>query len=478
MLEDIRRSLAVDSFWALVSRVAPKLASTLLFVLLVRRAGESAAGTFSLSIAFLSSVVLFSSFGLDELVIRDIAKDGALSKTYLWHMLLLRGLFSVVGYGVVAVVVSVILGDEMSVRRIVLFQCLALFPEGLNSTLAAVLTAKHALHWMAVAALVSSVAQTVLGGIAISLGAGLGALVVIMLAGSLAQLAVNGALAGRLVRAVPERAGRPTRRPLDGVFLKRQLVRAAPFAVVIVVASVDLQLDVILLSALRPVSDVGIYSAARSIVMSISLLPRTFRMALYPSMANASAVSEAALRQLYRQCWHYLALTGLPIAVGGALVAPQLVQLFYGSASPDVAWAFGVLMIYLLANFMYIPGTRLMVVVDRQVTLSLLLFASTITHLVLGIVLVPPWGVLGIAATRALSSMLYLGAVEGFVTRRVLPRHGGICAALWAAVATIPMGGLLWALQSRPLYMVVPAGALCYGLAWLLLGLFGRRLVR
>ncbi len=55
----------MNALFALLSRLAPKAASTLLFIILMRRMGESVAGTYSLSVAFLTSGVLLSSFGLE-----------------------------------------------------------------------------------------------------------------------------------------------------------------------------------------------------------------------------------------------------------------------------------------------------------------------------------------------------------------------------------------------------------------------------
>jgi O-antigen/teichoic acid export membrane protein len=243
--------------------------------------------------------------------------------------------------------------------------------------------------------------------------------------------------------------------------------------------SVDLQLDVIVLSVLRGVASVGIYSAARSIVMFLALLPRTFRIAVYPALARAYATSETELRRVYRQAWWYLAVIGFPLAVGGILVSRHITELVYGPVSLQMVWSFGVLMVYLFVSALYIPGTRLMVASNRQAWLSMLLGLSLALGVLVSVLLVPRLGAVGAAVSRVISAAFYLVTVEWVVLRHLLPKHGGFRMALRPALGAVTMAVVVWFLRDRVWYIVVSLGAVSYGLALLILygpGIAGRRL--
>lgn len=459
--------LARDSVYALLSRLAPKLASMLLFVLLMRYVGASEAGTYSLSVAFLTSGILLSSFGLEELVVRDVARDSALSRHYLTNMLFLRGLLALLGYGVIAITVGLLRYDA-HVRRIVLLQCLGLFPEGLNATLFAAFSASRRLRWTAIVAACSSAFQLVAGGIALWAGVSLEVLVAIVLGGSLLGLTVAALLSRRLLRAQQAVSSeeRGARGP-DWAFCRRQLMTVVPFMLITVLVSIDLQLDIILLSTMWDVAEVGIYGAARTIVMALALLPRTYRIAVYPAMARVSRSSETALRQVYGQSWWFMSMLGLPLTVWGVLASRHIISAVYGAVSVRTASSLGVLMVYLLVNFLYIPGTRLMVVSSRQTRLSAYLGASLLLHLLVGLLLIPSSGAVGTAVARAISAVLYFGVVELYVSWRVLPRHGGFRAVLKPLAATAVMALAVWSCRQQSIYVLALAGGLSYSVALL-----------
>lgn len=466
-----------DVFFALFSRLTPKVASTLLFIILMRQAGSLTAGAYSLSIAFLTSGVLFSSLGLEELIVREVAKEPSLSRRYLVNMLFLRGFLSLAGYGVVAGIVTLIPKYSPEVRHIILIQSLGLLPEGLNTTMFAVFNANRKLNWMAFVSVCVSAFQLIVGGAALWMGADLVLLIWILLSGSLLGVIISAYLSTKLLasQVAPSIGGaadleQPHRWQLDWVFCRQQLKRTLPFALIIGLVSLDLQLDVILLSVLGDVTEVGIYSAARTVVLLLSLLPQAFRMSIYPSMARAYATSETELRKIYRQSWRYLSLAGLPLAVGTMIVSGQIVSLVYVDVPVTAAWSLSILTLHLLVGFLYIPGTRLMVVSNHQIRLSLLLGLSLGLNLLTNVFLVPRLGAVGTAISRTGSSLLYFLSVELFVCRSVLPQHNGFRMALKPAFSATAMAVAIWSLRTQSLPITIPFGVVTYGMATVILG--------
>jgi len=466
-----------DVFFALFSRLVPKMASALLFIILMRRSGASVAGAYSLSTAFLTTGVLLSSLGLEELIVREVAKGTFPSRGYLLNILFIRGILSLLGYGIVAVIVTGFLHYDMDVKRIILIQSLGMFPESLSSAMFAVFNATGRLKWVALVSVCVSAFQLSTGGLALWMGAGLELVIWLLLGGSLLGVVVSVCFSVRLVRAYSTPVGdhdvgqkQPQCWRLDWAFCRQQLRLMLPFALTTTLSSLDLQLDVIVLSTLRSIDEVGIYSAARAVMLLLSLLPQAFRMSLYPSMAKAHATSEQELRNVYVQSWWYLTMVGLPLAAGGIILSRPIIHVVYGNATFATSWALSILMVHLLVGFLYLPSTRLMVVSDHQGRLSMLLGLGLGINVAMNVSLAPSLGAVGTAIARSVSSALYFIAVELYVSRHLLRRHGGFLTAIKPILATALMVAVVWPLRGQALYVAVPAGVLSYGLALFMVG--------
>jgi len=461
---------ARDSIFALVSRVMPKIASGILFLILIYRNGSAPAGAFSLAVAFLTSAVMLSSIGMEELVIREVAKEPSSSFKFLVNTLILRGIFALIGYGILVGLVTLVFNYDTTVQRIIMLQGSGILPEGFIAIFFSIFNGNKKFKWMALVSFGENAFQLIIGGLALWIGAKLEILIVVLLGGSWFGVLIGFYLFIRLANELDylnvndnvniTRNWRP-----DWGFCKQVLTKTIPFAVIISITSLDLQLDIILLSALNTISEVGIYSAARLVVTLLSILPQAIRMVIYPSMTHAYATSKAQIYRIYSQSWYYLALIGLPITLGGAILARPILDIIYRQQVPvTMVWALSVLMIDLLANFIYLPSTRLMVISDHQILLSILLGFSMGITILIGYALIPYIGIVGISIARAAASWVYFLSVEFYVLRFILPRHRGIIQAIKPLFATLVMAIIVWFLRKYSLFLVIPTGALLYGL--------------
>lgn len=459
--------LARQTGYALLSRLAPKAASTLLFVLLLRSAGPAYAGVYTLGVAYLTAVVLFSSFGLDELIVRDVAQDAGASWYYWSNAMVLRTALGVLGYAILVLVILPLLGYDQDIYRVILIQAIAIIPESVTATNAAIFVATRKMGLMALGAVCTSVAQLLIGGIAIALGSDLRLIAWIVVVTSVLGAVITTLMAYRLVLCLDSMG---TRRAHVSLAHCRELFRGAlPFFLLIGLVSVDTELDVILLSKLSDVDQVGWYGAARSLILVLSLLAQSLRMVIYPALSRAYAVSCAALRRVYRDAWFYLALVGTPIAVGGLFVSRNLLALAYGETAVAAVWSLNILLGHLLANFLYQAGTRLMVVSERQMQLAQTLVVSAVLNIGISLWLTPTYGAVGAAVARTAASFVYFLTVEIHVNRSVLSGAFPVLRAAAVLAATAVMAGVLFLLPSLHWIVMVAVGAIVYGVVVALL---------
>jgi len=418
-----RRLLVREAALAAVSRLAPKATSTLLAILLVRRYGPNIAGAYTLSVSYSTVLVLLSSFGLDELVLREVAIDPEKTRKYLLNAAVVRALLALVSYAALVGLVLPRMGYGAAIRQVIRLQGLSVLPLSLSAVVSAVFAANQRMVYVAAATGLTAVLQLTGGLVAIRNGAPLVDIVRISVvaatAGSLAQLGLAGWWSAR--QGAPR--GDPTVTLAYGLSLVR---RSLPFFLVIGLASLDADLNVLVLSRRSSIEAVGWYGAARVPLQVLLLLPQSLRQAIYPAMSRGSATSEADLRRIYRTGWLASALLAFPIAVGGQFFSGPILRLVYPDVTSIAIITLNVLLGHLLANFLYQSGTRLLVATEQQAALAAFLGGSIILNLLCSLFLVPRHGAVGAAAARALSSVVYFLMVEIHVWRRALPRAAPI----------------------------------------------------
>jgi len=195
---------------------------------------------------------------------------------------------------------------------------------------------------------------------------------------------------------------------LDFQFWFSQLKTAVPFVLIGIFYIVEFQNDTLLLSVLRSEKDVGIYSAATTILFALALVPQAFRAAIFPVMTRLHAVTSPMLGNVYEKSFKYLMLISLPVAAVLTMLANTIVHVVFrsefGESVPTlqvVIWTFVLLMIN-------VPTARLMVVAGVQGVLALFQGCSMVLNLCLNAALIPGLGAVGAAWARVGSTSLFV----------------------------------------------------------------------
>ena len=84
----------------LTGHVVSKLVSLGCLIFLARQFGVAGFGMFGTVSAYLTLFTIFAECGLSTIMVRDVAQDHARSAEYFAHLLALRGLLTLLAYGV------------------------------------------------------------------------------------------------------------------------------------------------------------------------------------------------------------------------------------------------------------------------------------------------------------------------------------------------------------------------------------------
>ncbi len=458
----LARRILVGAGALLASNAATTLTAMASSMILARHLGAGDYGRYALVFLYASLFQGLASFGVDEILTRELSRGTRGPERLLGNAVLVRLALStaaVVSCGVVA-------HWGESDPRVAWGTVVAVLP--------LLLSALYVPLWSLLAARME---YPLLEAIVVSSRfAELALLAAFALAGAsfLALVAVSALAQGvPLVLTFLLLRGR-VRLTLryDGRTAKQLLAQAAPLGVASVVALVYGRVDGVLVARLAGFEAAGLYSVAYKFLNLVLVLPHVVTTAAFPVLAKVDQ-DRATVQLVFQRAFDYLILAALPLAVGAVFAAPALVGAVYGRDFQEAAGPLRVLL--WAAGFMFAAHTcrRLLVAGGQQTAHLLVLAVGAVTNVALNLWWIPRWGIVGAAWATLAAEVVVLAASYAVVKRRLgLRLQWGF--ALRALVAAAGMGLASAAAAPLGTWPAVAVGGCAYALAVSWLGLWPR----
>lgn len=438
-------AMARSALWGVAATAVERLSALAVALWLPRHLGLEDYGRYTLVVAFLGLFQMLPDAGLDAVLVARMAGEAGAPRTraaIAGRGAFVRLLVSTVGAAAGLAALAAVSREPALVAAAAWWSAGLLVTAG--NPYRPLLRAELRLgRYFAVAAVQALVSVAALGAV-VAVGGGLGPVLACGAAGALAAVALGRALAGERAPLARDRT------------LAAALMRAAwPLAATtLVLVGAQQALAALLLHTHGPAA-VGLLGGAQRLVDAVNLLPQAVAVTLLPALARAAAAAPATARDAARA----LGAIVSPLVVGLVLWPEPVLGTVFGAGFIEAA---PVLRVLAPAALLAASGsvlTALLVTAGRQRLLLAVTMASAVATLLLGLVLVPSRGVLGVAAAAVCGmavgqGVLAAGGAAAAAARAVL---AGIVRPLTVAAVA---AGLAIALVGRP--GAAPVAALAY----------------
>ncbi len=251
--------------------------------------------------------------------------------------------------------------------------------------------------------------------------------------------------------------------------LARRLRAAGAIGAGLIIMRAILNIDLLLLGVVALPEVVGGYAAAAKIIFVLPVAVEVLWGALLPRLSRLWRESEEQFRRRFTLYLGLAAAGFLPVAVGGWMVGPRLMQLLYGASFADAGRVFQVLSVsYVLLALGQFFGNTLLAS-DRQRVLLAPLGISAAVAAAAVLLLASRWGAPG-ASWGMLIAHATLLAGTAWTCRRLCGRAllrpfafsllgcGLMAAALrlgsaWPLPALVALGGVAYGAVALPLLL-------------------------
>ncbi len=372
-------------------------------ILMLRVLGPRNVGEYTVAIVLMGYFEIFTNFGLNSLVIREVARARDQSGRYLADAVVLRLGLCLLAAPVVAGVALLGHGLLPSDPAIIAFLLLtlSLIPSNVTTTLSGLFNAWERIDVPAGVTVVTTLARVTLGTAALLLGAGIVGLAAISLLLNLGLVIAFIVLARR---TLPFVLHRPV--PAD---LAAMLNESFPLFLNNVLVTLFFKIDVLLLQALQGSETVGYYSAAYKWVDGVLIIPSTFTFAVFPALSRFAQEKGDGLRAAFDVSIRILLGVAVPLAVLIAFLSGDLILMLGGrSFLPQSSQALAILIWFL--PFSYVNGITqyALIAVNRQRFITIAFVIAAAFNLSANLLLIPRYSLYAASVVTVLSELVLM----------------------------------------------------------------------
>lgn len=272
---------------------------------------------------------------------------------------------------------------------------------------------------------------------------------------------VGDLLAVFIMAWLVRRFGIRLRPRIDWRLLKPLVRRAWPLVVSALLGLMIYNSDLIFIRIFTGRSaSVGYYAAAYTLIGFLSNLGIAYSISLLPTLTRLGGERSRQLA-LYQTAHAHVFAIGFPIAIGGSLLAGQIISLVFGPAYGPAVLALQIVVWSVpLGLLRDIPIAGLIASGREDRVLRLTAWATTF-NLLLNVLLIPPFGIYGAAIASALTEAFRM--VLAFLAGRVFGWPRPHASRLWRSLlAGAVMAGGLMLVGPYSLPVMIGLGVLLY----------------
>ncbi len=455
-------SVARNTAVLLAASVFQKVLAFLYFALIARWTDVESTGTYFFALSWTLMFSVITDLGLTSVLIRESARDHASAEAFMNQILTLKAPLIAIAMSL-SLAVAWATGTRGMALVMIALGTLVLALDGISLLFYGVLRGHHRLSYEGIGLVIGQTITLVLGVCVLKTGIPLQMLVLALVAGS-AWNALNS------WRIVKKKLGLRPRfawnRALAGTIVRSAL----PFALAGVFVKIYTNADVVLLTKFAGEKAAGLYGVPYKLTFAFQFIPMAFTAALYPAMSRAYTRDKEQLGDLlYKALWS-LALLVAPLVAGIVALGPEIISMVYGGKYASSAAPLQILVFTLIFVFLDFPIGSLLNGSDRQMVQTKLMGAATCISVAINLVLIPSYGVIGVAVASLVShAALFAGGLWAVGRFLRWPAGQFLWRAARIAAAAGTMGVFVMLIKNlAPLPVIIGLGALSYAACSLL----------
>lgn len=415
-----------------------------LAIVIYRLLSQEMVGVYNFAIVVFVWFDIFTNFGLDLFLIREVSRDKSRSGYYLFNTSFLRFLLSLIGFGLLLLFlffwqnnVGEPLPQDGLIALVLLY--FGLFPASLSKGMTSLYYAHEQAEKPAAIATITSINKAVFGVIVLLLGWGIVGLAGVSIINNMITLAV-------LVWAGKNFIGDLPKRP-QFKLIREMVSESYPLLLNHFLATIFFQIDIVILQAQRGAVVVAQYSTAYKWLFALNIIPSFFTQALFPLLSRQASEDKATFKRTYAFGLKLMVALSLPVAVGFTVLATPLTLILAGETYlPNGAIALTIMIWSIPLGWINSLTQYALIALDLQRYITRAFIVAVLFNIITNIIFIPIYGFQAAAITTIFSELVLLIPFLWLMNRGVEQPISWLDLVWRPVVATIAMGAVVFVL--------------------------------
>lgn len=242
---------------------------------------------------------------------------------------------------------------------------------------------------------------------------------------------------------------------------RKMLKASLPIGISVILVQVIYNIDTVMLGFMKGEEDVGYYSAAYKLIFPSVLAIGAYFDAIYPVTSKYFKTSLEKLKMIQDHSARLMITLALPCAVGGVVMAPSVIGLFYGPQYSRSAIVFQIMIVMvaiICLNTLYARGLWSC---NKQGAYLKIVAGQASACVLLNLILIPRMGIVGAAVSKLIAEMV--GLVFYWREFNKVVKVGFALHMGRPLLAVVAMGVFLVVVRHLHMLILIVGGVLIYG---------------
>lgn len=399
--------IAKNTFFLTFMNIIVLLLGVIFNVVIARYFGDVDFGKYTFSISFAALFAIVINWGLNQLSIREIAREKSNANSHLVNALLIKFCLSIIYLSIICVTTNLI-GYSNDTKNLVYIFALYTILLSFGDSYKAIFHAFEKMQYSSVLKIIEKLLIVVLGLLLLYLGFDLEKIIMVYLfAGSLSLILGHVITIKKFINLKVD---------IDFDLCKKLIVAAIPIGFFAMFLAINNKVDIVMLSIIKNNSTVGWYGAANTLILALYFIPTSFVNSIFPFFSKIDSNSNNSLKTAYEISLKYLLIIAVPIVFGTIGLASKIILLTYGIQYVNSILALQILIVSIIPIFIHNLIGTLILAINKERKAVLMWAVCALTNVVLNVFLIPNYGHIGAAITTVISETILCAQFFYFIS--------------------------------------------------------------
>lgn len=434
----LHRKVATNTTIQVIGKIMSAALVLVATALMTRYLGTKGYGEYSTAIAFLSFFGVISDMGLYTILSREISHEGADQSWITSNIFTLRLTVDIIVFSIVPLI-ALKFNYSSVTKQTIFLASIAFFLASIEQILESVFQKELRVDRISIAQILGNVVFLIACILAIKLSIDHTSRI-FMAAMVLSNIATFGIVLFFVKKYVKLSF------KFDKEYWRYVVKTAFPMSLAIIFNRIYFKLDTVILSMLKPASDVGVYNLPYRFLEVIIYMATIFVGIVFPILSRLNKTDKEKFKLAFRHSQDALISTAIPIAFGGWVLARPIINLLGGSEFSASVLVFRMLMFSVIVMFLNALVSHVIISIEKEKEIAKIHAFGAVIAIILYLIFIPLFSYIGAAAsTFAVEfAMLVIGYVVIYKYIKYIPSFKIALQSIFSAVI---MAGAVYGLM-------------------------------